>query len=37
MISDGEDCLKRLKSTLPQLATHFLDWFHIATTLRPVE
>jgi hypothetical protein len=32
VISDGKDCLKRLKSALPQPATHILDWFHIATT-----
>lgn len=37
MISDGEDCLKRLKSALPQPATHILDWFHIAMKLRRIE
>ena len=37
VISDGEDCLKRLKSVLPQPATHILDWFHIAMKLRPIE
>ena len=37
VISDGEDCLKRLKSALPQPATHILDWFHIAMKLRPIE
>ena len=37
VISDGEDCLKRLKSALPQPARHILDWFHIAMKLRPIE
>jgi len=37
VISDGEDCLKRLKSALPHPATHILDWFHIAMKLRPIE
>jgi hypothetical protein len=37
VISDGEDCLKRLKSALPQPAEHILDWFHIAMKLRPIE
>jgi hypothetical protein len=37
VISDAEDCLKRLKSALPQPATHILDWFHIAMRLRPIE
>jgi hypothetical protein len=37
VISDGEDCLKRLKPSLPQPATHILDWFHIAMGLRPIE
>ena len=37
VISDGEDCLKRLKSALPQPATHILDWFDIAMRLRPIE
>jgi hypothetical protein len=37
VISDGEDCLKRLKSALPQPATHILDWFHIAMKLPPIE
>ena len=37
VISDGEDCLKRLKFALPQPAKHILDWFHIAMKLRPVE
>jgi len=37
VISDGEDCLKRLRSALPQPATHILDWFHIAMKLRPIE
>ena len=37
VISDGEDCLKRLKSALPQPAMHILDWFHIAMKLRPIE
>jgi hypothetical protein len=36
VISDGEDCLKRLKSALPQPTTHILDWFHIAMKLRPI-
>jgi hypothetical protein len=29
--------LKRLKTALPQPATHILDWFHIAMKLRPIE
>ncbi len=37
VISDGGDCLKRLKSALPQPAEHILDWFHIAMKLRPIE
>ena len=37
MISDGEECLKRLKSVLPQSTTHIHDWFHIAMKLRPIE
>lgn len=37
VISDGEECLKRLKSALPQPTTHILDWFHIAMKLRPIE
>ncbi len=37
VISDGEDCLKRLRTALPQPATHILDWFHIAMKLRPLE
>ncbi len=37
MISDGEDCLKRLKSALPQPEEHILDWFHNAMKLRPIE
>jgi hypothetical protein len=37
VISDGEDCLKRLKSVLPQPTKHILDWFHIAMKLRPIE
>jgi hypothetical protein len=37
VISDGEECLKRLKSVLPQPAKQFLDWFHIAMKLRPIE
>ena len=37
VISDGEDCLKRLKSALPRPAKHILDWFHIAMKLRPIE
>jgi hypothetical protein len=37
VISEGEDCLKRLKSALPQPAVHILDWFHIAMKLRPIE
>ncbi len=37
VISDGEDCLKRLKLALPQPAKHILDWFHIAMKLRPIE
>jgi hypothetical protein len=37
VISDGEDCLKRLKSALLQPATHILDWLHIAMKLRPIE
>ena len=37
VISDGDDCLKRLKSAFPQPATHILDWFHIAMKLRPIE
>lgn len=37
MISDGAECLKRLKTALPQPATHILDWFHIAMKLRPIE
>ena len=37
VISDGEECLKRLKSALPQPAKHILDWFHIAMKLRPIE
>lgn len=37
VISDGEECLKRLKSVLPQPAKHILDWFHIAMKLRPIE
>ena len=35
--SDGEDCLKRLKSALPPPARHILDWFHIAMKRRPIE
>lgn len=37
VISDGEDCLKRLKLALPQPAKHILDWFHIAMKLHPIE
>lgn len=37
VISDGEDCLKRLRAALPQPAEHILDWFHIAMKLRPIE
>lgn len=37
VISDGEECLKRLKSVLPQPSKHILDWFHIAMKLRPIE
>lgn len=37
VISDGAECLKRLKTALPQPATHILDWFHIAMKLRPIE
>ncbi|MGB3177938.1 MAG: hypothetical protein WBA90_08685 [Albidovulum sp.] len=29
--------MKRLKTALPQPATHILDWFHIAMKLRPIE
>jgi hypothetical protein len=37
VISDGEECLKRLKSVHPQRAKHILNWFHIAMKLRPIE
>lgn len=37
VISDGEDCLKRLKTALPPPAAHILDWFHVAMKLRPIE
>ena len=30
VLSDGEDCLKRLTRHLSKPATHILDWFHIS-------
>ncbi len=36
MISDGEECIKRLAGMLPQPATHILDWFHISMKLQPL-
>lgn len=36
VISDGEECLKRLAGMLPQPATHILDWFHISMKLQPL-
>ena len=36
VISDGEECLKRLADMLPQPATHILDWFHISMQLQPL-
>lgn len=36
VISDGEECLKRLSSMLPQPTTHILDWFHIAMKIQPL-
>jgi len=36
VISDGEECLKRLTGMLPQPATHILDWFHISMKLQPL-
>jgi hypothetical protein len=36
VISDGEDCLKRLAGMLPQPAVHILDWFHISMKLQPL-
>ncbi|MDA7430850.1 hypothetical protein PGB28_20515 [Primorskyibacter aestuariivivens] len=36
VISDGEECLKRLAGMLPQPATHILDWFHISMELQPL-
>jgi hypothetical protein len=29
VISDGEECLKRLKSVLPQPAKHTVDWCRV--------
>ncbi|MCA0273870.1 MAG: hypothetical protein LCH69_17650 [Proteobacteria bacterium] len=37
VITDGAECLKPLKTALPQPAEHILDWFHIAMKLRPIE
>jgi hypothetical protein len=36
VISDGEECLKRLAGMLPQPTIHILDWFHISTKLQPL-
>lgn len=36
VISDGEECLKRLSGMMPQPATHILDWFHIAMKIQPL-
>lgn len=36
VISDGEECLKRLSSMPPQPTTHILDWFHIALKIQPL-
>lgn len=36
VISDGEECLKRLAGMLPQPAAHILDWFHISMKLQPL-
>lgn len=35
VISDGEECLKRLSGTPPQPATHVLDWFYIKMMIQP--
>lgn len=34
VISDGEECLKRLSEMLPQPATHILDWLYISMKLQ---
>ena len=36
VITDGEECLKRLAGMLLQPATHILDWFHISMKLQPI-
>lgn len=36
VISDGEECLKRLTGMLPQPVTHILNWFHISMKLQPL-
>ncbi|MFQ6550249.1 hypothetical protein AADZ90_020060 [Aestuariibius sp. 2305UL40-4] len=36
VISDGEECLKRLSGMLPQPVMHILDWFYIAMKIQPL-
>lgn len=36
VLSDGEDCLKKLVNGLPVPARHILDWFHISTKIQPL-
>ena len=36
VISDGEECLKRLAKDLPLPVTHILDWFHISMKIQPL-
>ena len=36
VLSDGEDCLKKLANGLPNPAKHILDWFHISMKIQPL-
>lgn len=36
VISDGEECLKRMGDMLPQPVNHILDWFHISMKIQPL-
>jgi hypothetical protein len=36
VLSDGEDCLKKLVNGLHNPAKHILDWFHISMKIQPL-
>ncbi len=37
MISDGAEILKRVPRAMPKPTAHFIDWFHIAMKIQPMQ